>query len=87
MKEEEAILLPKKEHHKKKVVDKTRRYLALIVVGILTGGYSILEIVVSRWLSSVSLLSDGIHNLSDVISFMALGSKLETWQRTLFGND
>jgi len=51
-------------------VDKTRRYLALIVVGILTGGYSILEIVMSRWLSSVSLLSDGIHNLSDVISLM-----------------
>jgi len=59
--------------HKQKKLEKSsrsKRFAALIVVGILTGLYSFAEIGIAVHLDSIALLSDGIHNLSDVISLV-----------------
>lgn len=44
------------------------KLLSFVVVGVLTLAYSLLELAVAVSLNSLSLLSDGFHNLSDVIS-------------------
>jgi len=53
---------------KDKNPENTRKYAALIVIGILTCIYSLAEVAAALYFSSLTLLSDGFHNLSDVIS-------------------
>jgi len=45
-----------------------RKLVAFVFVGVITLIYSVGELVVAIYLSSLVLLSDGFHNLSDVIS-------------------
>lgn len=42
--------------------------VAFVAVGLVTLGYSLCEIGVGVWLGTLVLLSDGFHNLSDVIA-------------------
>lgn len=46
------------------------KYFSLITIGILTLVYSISEIIFGIKLNSLTLLSDGFHNLSDVIALI-----------------
>jgi len=48
----------------------TSKYAALIVIGILTLLYSLTEIAAALYFTSLTLLSDGFHNLSDVIALV-----------------
>lgn len=43
---------------------------AFIIVGVVTFLYVIAELGVAIWLHSLVLLSDGFHNLSDVLSLV-----------------
>jgi len=62
-------LLPNKQRESKER-ENNKRYAALTIVGILTGVYSFVEIGIAIKLDSIALLSDGVHNLSDVISLI-----------------
>ena len=53
--------VPKPNPNRKKII-------ALWIVGILTLLYVIAELVLAIFIHSLVLLSDGFHNLSDVIS-------------------
>ena len=44
------------------------KLVSFVVIGILTSLYVVIELGVGLWLHSLVLLSDGFHNLSDVIS-------------------
>eukprot|EP01126_Amoeba_proteus_P014587 TRINITY_DN1644_c0_g1_i2.p1 TRINITY_DN1644_c0_g1~~TRINITY_DN1644_c0_g1_i2.p1 ORF type:complete len:437 (+),score=92.58 TRINITY_DN1644_c0_g1_i2:149-1459(+) len=46
------------------------KYAAFVVIGIITLGYSIFEITLALKMHSLALMSDGFHNLSDVIALM-----------------
>jgi len=65
------------DHEKKK--DTRRQFCAFIVVGAITLVYSLTELGAAAAFNSLALLSDGFHNLSDVISlfiaFYALKAK------------
>jgi Co/Zn/Cd efflux system component len=39
-----------------------------MVIGMLTGLFVVAEIAIALWIDSLVLLSDGFHNLSDVLS-------------------
>ena len=43
---------------------------AFWVVGLLTLAYCIIELIVALYVRSLTLLSDGFHNLSDVLSLV-----------------
>lgn len=43
---------------------------ALVVIGLLTSLYSLAEIAAALYFHSLALLSDGFHNLSDVIALL-----------------
>lgn len=47
-----------------------KKLIALWVVGILTAIYVIAELALAVWTKSLVLLSDGFHNLSDVVSII-----------------
>eukprot|EP01126_Amoeba_proteus_P001312 TRINITY_DN10374_c0_g1_i1.p1 TRINITY_DN10374_c0_g1~~TRINITY_DN10374_c0_g1_i1.p1 ORF type:complete len:485 (+),score=87.45 TRINITY_DN10374_c0_g1_i1:771-2225(+) len=49
---------------------KAQKYTAFVLVGILTLAYSVFEIFMAIQLSSLTLMSDGFHNLSDVIALL-----------------
>jgi len=71
----QALSLAKQKAKKKK---RMKKYMALMVVGLMTFVYSGSEIVLFAFLKghSVAMLTDGLHNLSDVaqlfIAFIAL---------------
>jgi hypothetical protein len=44
------------------------KYLSLFIIGVLTLIYSVAEIVIALKMESLALLTDGFHNLSDVIA-------------------
>eukprot|EP01090_Pellita_catalonica_P010833 TRINITY_DN2227_c0_g1_i3.p1 TRINITY_DN2227_c0_g1~~TRINITY_DN2227_c0_g1_i3.p1 ORF type:complete len:405 (+),score=57.01 TRINITY_DN2227_c0_g1_i3:239-1453(+) len=44
------------------------KLISFVVVGLITFVYVVIELGVAIWLGSLALLSDGFHNLSDVIS-------------------
>jgi len=44
------------------------KLIALVVVGILTSLYVLAELILAVYSKSLVLLSDGFHNLSDVVS-------------------
>jgi zinc transporter 1 len=44
------------------------KLVAFVVVGLLTLAYVVAELGVAIWVGSLALLSDGFHNLSDVVS-------------------
>jgi len=46
------------------------KYFSLITIGILTLVYSVVEIIFGLKINSLTLLSDGFHNLSDVIALI-----------------
>lgn len=70
-----ALSLAKQKAKKKK---RMKKYVALLVVGLMTFAYSASEIVLYAFLKghSVAMLTDGLHNFSDVaqlfIAFIAL---------------
>jgi Co/Zn/Cd efflux system component len=59
----------------------TRKYVALAVIGVLTMLYSLAEIAAALFYNSLTLLSDGFHNLSDVIALM-----IAFWALKVFSN-
>jgi Co/Zn/Cd efflux system component len=70
MDESEEYLLKGNIRDKNQKRQKTKK-IALILVGILTLAYSLGELVVAViYTGSLALLSDGFHNLSDVISII-----------------
>lgn len=54
--------------NKKKKSKGTGKAVAFVVIGGLTLIYCIAELVAALFLGSLTLLSDGFHNLSDVVS-------------------
>eukprot|EP01124_Arcella_intermedia_P021126 TRINITY_DN2896_c1_g1_i2.p1 TRINITY_DN2896_c1_g1~~TRINITY_DN2896_c1_g1_i2.p1 ORF type:complete len:575 (-),score=125.92 TRINITY_DN2896_c1_g1_i2:54-1682(-) len=61
---------PRSEAIKKKARKTNRKYAALVIVGVLTCVYSIGEVGFALYVDSMALLSDGVHNASDVISLI-----------------
>lgn len=46
----------------------TSKFISLFIIGAITAIYSVAEIVIAIYLHSLALLTDGFHNLSDVIA-------------------
>lgn len=53
---------------KKKKKAGTGKAVAFVIIGGLTLLYCIAELAAAVWLKSLTLLSDGFHNLSDVVA-------------------
>jgi len=68
----EKILVPKKKKKnlKKNPCVENLKTAGFVIVGLLTFVYSIGELGVAIYLNSLALLSDGFHNLSDVVSLI-----------------
>tara|TARA_R110002050_G_scaffold233621_1_gene369539 strand:- start:1155 stop:1406 length:252 start_codon:yes stop_codon:yes gene_type:complete len=46
------------------------KLVSFVIIGALTLAYCIVEIVVALYMDSLTLLSDGFHNFSDVIALL-----------------
>jgi len=78
--EKNIIPLPHNEHKSRKLF--TIKTISFVVVGIITLVYTVAEIVIALQYKSLTVLSDGFHNLSDVVGLViALTANIMTGRR------
>lgn len=66
----EPLRKPRRRRKKKNCFLFDLKLMSFLLVGTMTLVYTVAEIGIAVWLNSLSLLSDGFHNLSDVISLV-----------------